>query len=77
MPAGNLFAVIVRPGKNSVTQAFTAGDSLESVLQGAGLNRNDYNSWTFTDEDGDALKVGDRLRSTTTIICGQRVDGAR
>lgn len=72
----NLFAVLVRPGKTSKTQAFNTGDTLESVLVAAGITGSDYRNWTFTDEDGDTLSLSDTLHRTSTIICGQRVDGA-
>lgn len=67
---------ITRPGKTTLTTEVEKGSTVEQALVAAGLQKSDFQSWTFTDEDGDTLTLTSSLNQSTNLICGQRVTGA-
>lgn len=76
MSTSNIYVTLVRPGKTAKTVEVPNGATVEDALLKAGISSSDYNAWSFTDEDGDSLRLADTLANSTQIICGQRVEGA-
>lgn len=66
----------VRPGKQPKTVMVAHATTLRAALDAAEIPSSDYNGWSFTDEEGDNLQLGDSLTASTQVICGGRVDGA-
>lgn len=73
---GNIYVAITRTGKETAHVEVPSGSTVQDTFVKAGFSPSDYNSWTITDEDGDTLRLTDRLTSSTQLICGGRVAGA-
>jgi hypothetical protein len=76
MAPSKIYVTLVRPGKSPQTVEVDAGSTVRATLDAAGIPSNEYGGWNLTDEDGDTLSLDSRLESSTSLICGMRVDGA-
>lgn len=72
----NIYVTIVRTGKDEVTETVSAGSTVRTVLDQAGIAAATYNGWSIQDEEGNTLTLDSTLDYTTALICGARVNGA-
>lgn len=76
MSANVVYVTLVRPGKDAKTVEVPKGNTIRDAFIAAEIESSVFSGWTITDEDGDALRLDDTLTSSTTLICGAKVDGA-
>lgn len=76
MSANQIHVTLVRPGKDAKTVELPKGRSVRDAFVAAEIESSVFSAWAVTDEEGDSLRLDDTLNSSTTLICGAKVDGA-